>query len=112
MVDSLWEFLPPEKQKGRIFYSFFNRNDEDYPDVKPILAILLSQMQGTLLRVLPSPYNTPYELSVYGITISLIEDNWPCPYLSAPESDAPVLERLIHDLKKESGATKIDDLET
>ena len=108
MADSPWEFLPPKKQKGRIFYSFFNTNDKEYPDVKPILAILLNQMQGTLLRVLPSPYNTPYELSVYGITISLIEDNWPCPYLSAVESDAPVLERLVHALKRELGATQLD----
>lgn len=107
MEASPWRFFPPERQKGRIFYSFFNENDKEYPDVKPVLEILLGKFRGELLRVLPSPYNTPYEISVCGITVLVVEDNWPDPYLGAPESDALVLERLVHDLKKELGATDI-----
>jgi hypothetical protein len=108
MAGSPWRFYPPEREKGRVFCFFFNINDKEYPNVKPILAILLEKFHGKLLAVVPSPYNTLYEIAVYGITITLIEDNWPGPYLSASDSDAPVLERLLNDLKGELGATEID----
>jgi hypothetical protein len=76
--------------------------------VKPVVAILLERLHGKLLAVVPSPYNTPYEIAVHGITVTLIEDNWPGPYLSASEGDAPVLERLVNELRRELGATEID----
>ncbi len=107
MAASPWHFYPPERQKGRVFYSFFNANDKDYPDVKPILAILLGKLQGTLLAMVPSPCNTPYEVLVCDIKVGIIEDNWPCPYLSATESDAPVLERIVNRLIRELGASVI-----
>ena len=108
MAGSPWYFYPPDRQKGRIFYFFLNENDKEFPDVKPILAILLEKFQCRLLAVHPSPYNTPYEVFVYDITVMLIEDNWPHPYLSCSESDSSVLDRLVYDLAGELGAAEID----
>lgn len=108
MVASPWRFDPPERQKGRVFYGFSNANDKDYSDVRPILAILPEKFGASLVTVLPSPYNTPYVLSVYGITVALVEDNWPTPYFSAAEDDVGVLKRLVDDLQRALGAITLD----
>lgn len=73
------------------------------------MALLLDKFEGTLLGVMSSPYNTPYEISIYGITVTILEDNWPTPYLSAEEDDALVLERLVNDLERELAAIEMDD---
>jgi hypothetical protein len=104
-----WYFdLQPHRQNGRVFYFFSNSDDKEYPDVTPILTLLLQRFQGSLVTELPSPYNKPFEILVYGIAVILTEDNWPYPHLSASESDAPILERLVNDLKIELGAADID----
>lgn len=104
-----WYFdLQPHRQNGRVFYFFSNSDDQEYPDVKPILAILLKKFQGKLGAARFSPYNTPYEILVYGITVILTEDNWPYLHLSASESEAPILERLVNDVKIELGVADVE----
>jgi hypothetical protein len=104
---SPWWFSPQHRSNGRVCYFFDNRNDLDYPDVRPILAILAQKFDAQIKSFF-SPYNSPFEIVVNGVTIHMVNDNMPCPHISVDECDRHFLEDLIMVLKRELDATNFD----
>lgn len=97
---SPWWFSPPHHHNGRVFFYFDNRNDIEYPEVRPVLDILAEKFDAQI-QLHFSPYNSPFTVVIDGITIDLIQDNCPCPYFSVAEWDRPFMQYLIIRLKSE-----------
>ncbi len=97
---SPWLFDAPEKQKGRVFIYFYHRDSED-TDVGLVVTVLQEKLQAKLISTIAGPYCDLYEFSVREMSMTLIDDNWPSPYLSAPEKDEQAFLELVDKLRQE-----------
>ena len=93
-----WQIVRDHDSDGRLSYSFSlaRSNDESFDRV---ISVLVEKFHSTTSELF-SPYSLIVEVSVRGISFSLIDDDWMF-ILASDRRDADTLKKLVHELQDE-----------